>query len=99
MDIPVEEIEGVIRQLCQGSPKEQENAINTYFTPDAEFIHPFIRTWSFQGSRWLILKIYQWYKIMSPNIEMTVNGIGKSHPYSYMMKAKTDMPQRSTRRT
>lgn len=38
--------------------------------------HPFCRTGSFEGSRYLIHKIFQWYKILSPQIDLTVNSVG-----------------------
>lgn len=79
MDDPVRDAPGVVHKLIQGSPKEQEEAINAYFTPDAEFIHPFCRTGSFEGSRLLIHAIFRWYKIMSPRIEAKINGIGRSY--------------------
>ena len=78
MDDPARDIEGVIRQLTQTAPSVQRNAILTYFTSDAEFIHPFCRTGSFDGSRFLIQAIYRWYKIMSPQIELDVKSVGKS---------------------
>lgn len=77
MDNPVEEVTGVVHQLTQGSPDEQTEAINAYFTPNASFTHPFCRTGSFEGSRNLIHAIYKWYKILSPKIsEMNVNSVG-----------------------
>jgi len=75
MENPVEEITGVVHTLCQGSPKRQEDAINTYFTNDAEFTHPFCRTGSFNGSRASIHSIFRWYKILSPRIDLSVNSI------------------------
>lgn len=76
MDDPVKEVEGVVRQLTQTPPSVQRSAILTYFAPDAEFIHPFCRTGSFEGSRFLIRAIYRWYKIMSPRIELDINSLG-----------------------
>lgn len=76
MDNPVEEITGVVKQLTQGSPDQQTEAINAYFTPNASFTHPFCRTGSFEGSRNLIHAIFKWYKILSPKIELDVNSVG-----------------------
>lgn len=78
MDDPVSEIPEIVHSLIQGSPSEQADAINTYFTPNASFTHPFCRTGSFEGSRLLIHAIFRWYKIMSPRIEGGVDGIGKT---------------------
>ena len=77
MDNPTEDITQVVHTLCQGTPDQQTKAINTYFTPNASFTHPFCRTGSFDGSRNLIHAIYKWYKLLSPKIELNVNSIGR----------------------
>lgn len=76
MDNPAEDITAVVHKLCQGSPDEQTKAIDTYFTPNASFTHPFCRTGSFEGSRNLIHAIYKWYKLLSPKVELNVNSVG-----------------------
>jgi len=75
MDNPVTEIPGIIQTLCTAPPAIQRNAIETYFTPNASFTHPFCRTGSFAGSVWLIIMIYRWYKILSPHIDMGVDSV------------------------
>ena len=80
MDDPVREITDIVLRLTQGSPKTQAQTINQYFTPNASFTHPFCRTGSFEGSRWLIHAIFRWYKIMSPRVKAQVNGIGTPTP-------------------
>lgn len=82
MDNPTEDIEQVVRTLCQGTPEQQTEAINKYYTPNASFTHPFCRTGSFDGSRNLIHAIYKWYKLLSPKIELDVNSIGMPSPPS-----------------
>ncbi|MCJ1241354.1 hypothetical protein MMC14_009359 [Varicellaria rhodocarpa] len=82
MEDPVSEIPGVIRSLCQTPPSVQRATIERHFTPDASFTHPFCRTGSFHGSRWLIWCIYRWYKIMSPRIEMDIDSVGESQDLS-----------------
>jgi len=77
MENPTEDITQVVHTLCQGTPDQQTKAINTYFTPNASFTHPFCRTGSFDGSRNLIHAIYKWYKLLSPKIELNVNSIGR----------------------
>ncbi|GKT48664.1 LOW QUALITY PROTEIN: uncharacterized protein ColSpa_08845 [Colletotrichum spaethianum] len=82
MDHPVKEIKTVIRDLVQGSPEKQKNALYSNFTEDAAFTHPFCHVPSFGNvqipflstinSRWLILMVYRWYRILSPNIEMEI---------------------------
>lgn len=77
MEDPVREIPGIIHALCETSPSQQKAALYANFTPDASFTHPFCATssWSLSptlNSRWALLKIYQWYKIMSPHISLEV---------------------------
>ncbi|KXT15579.1 hypothetical protein AC579_9964 [Pseudocercospora musae] len=75
MDDPVKDITPIIHRLTQGSPQQQKDTINYYFTENASFTHPFCRTGSFEGSRYFIHNIFQWYKIMSPQIDLTVNSV------------------------
>ncbi|KAM0328206.1 hypothetical protein ACHAQA_005613 [Verticillium albo-atrum] len=83
MDHPVKEIRPIIRSLTQGTPAEQQKTLDTYFTPDAAFVHPFCRVPSFPSyalpflsspvnSRLAILLIYRWYRILSPHIEIDI---------------------------
>ena len=71
------EISSIIHTLTQGSPSAQRAALEKYFAPTASFTHPFCRTGSFNGSRWLIWCIYRWYKILSPRIELGIDSVGK----------------------
>ncbi|KAI0404511.1 hypothetical protein F4802DRAFT_567316 [Xylaria palmicola] len=86
MENPEEEISGVIHSLTQGTREEQEKTLNDYFLPDAYFVHPFCRVPSFESvhvpfnktewavnSRFLVLLVYRWYKIMSPRISLEVD--------------------------
>ncbi|OCK80022.1 hypothetical protein K432DRAFT_382570 [Lepidopterella palustris CBS 459.81] len=75
MENPVKEIPGVIHLLTQSSPSKQRETIETYFTPNASFTHPFCRTGSWENSRFLIKAIYRWYKIMSPTIELKIHSV------------------------
>lgn len=80
MEHPIEEIPDIIHVLTQATPTSQKRALQHYFTPDANFIHPFCMTgsWDFKilgyhiTSRWAILQIYQWYKLISPRIDLQV---------------------------
>jgi hypothetical protein len=76
MDDPVQEIGDVVHRLTQSPPQEQAEAIDQYFSQNASFTHPFCRTGSFNNSRLLIHYIFRWYKIMSPRIDLKVNGVG-----------------------
>ena len=78
--LPVRDIPLIIRSLCQTPPSIQEATLNHYFTPNASFTHPFCRTGSFEGSRWVIGCIYRWYKIMSPRIELNIDSIAYDEP-------------------
>ncbi|KAL1305139.1 hypothetical protein AAFC00_002064 [Neodothiora populina] len=75
MEDPVREIPSVISQLVSTPPQEQASAIEKYFTPNAQFTHPFCRTGSYSNSRYLISRIYRWYKIMSPRISARVTSV------------------------
>ncbi|KAF2739418.1 hypothetical protein EJ04DRAFT_484221 [Polyplosphaeria fusca] len=80
MENPEREISGVIHLLTQSPPSTQQEAIDTYFTPDASFTHPFCRTGSWENSRFLVHAIYRWYKIMSPKIDITVHSVAFDKP-------------------
>lgn len=67
----------MIHLLTQSQPWIQRETIDTYFTRNASFTHPFCRTGSWDQSRFLIQAIYRWYKIMSPRIDLKVNSVGK----------------------
>ncbi|MCJ1381419.1 hypothetical protein MMC17_004529 [Xylographa soralifera] len=75
MENPVAEIPHIIHLLTQTPPSTQRATIERYFTADASFTHPFCRTGSFNGSRWLIWNVYRWYKIMSPRIDIAVDSV------------------------
>jgi len=82
MDHPKRQASNVIHLLTEGSPAEQKDALETYFLPDATFVHPLCRVPSFShislpllgeiNSRWAIWMIYRWYKILSPRIILNV---------------------------
>ncbi|KAG9692876.1 hypothetical protein KCU95_g6792, partial [Aureobasidium melanogenum] len=75
MDDPVAEIPYVIALLTETPPSLQLAAVNKYFTPNASFTHPFCRTGSSAYSRYLVERIYRWYKIMSPRITAKVHSV------------------------
>lgn len=79
MENPVKEISTIIESLVKGQPSVQKSTLYTYFTADAQFTHPFCKTWSFDGSRYLMEYIYRWYKVMSPTIDLTVNSVGECY--------------------
>ncbi|KAG6003502.1 hypothetical protein E4U21_001993 [Claviceps maximensis] len=84
MEHPVREINSVITTLTTGSPQQQQDTLMEYFLPNASFVHPFCYVPSFKrgrlaplfpntDSRWILLCIYRWYRILSPNIDITVD--------------------------
>ncbi|KAJ5174174.1 uncharacterized protein N7482_000051 [Penicillium canariense] len=75
MENPVAEIPTVIRLLTQSTPSLQHKVLERFYTPNAAFVHPFCRVPSFRESRWWVTKIFQWYKILSPRIEMQIHSV------------------------
>jgi len=85
MEHPVKEIPHIINRLTEGSPREQQTALETYFVKDAAFYHPLCQVPSIKSfnvpllgevnSRWIIWMVYRWYKILSPKIFLTVNSV------------------------
>lgn len=83
----VAEIPRIIQTLCTAPPAAQRATIETYFTPTASFTHPFCRTGSFAGSIWLIIMIYRWYKILSPDIDVWIDSVGTWSQFSCKRRA------------
>ncbi|BFZ65328.1 hypothetical protein YB2330_006494 [Saitoella coloradoensis] len=76
MENPVKEIGSIVHALTTtSSPDEQRETVRRYFTADAAFDHPYVLIEHGQNSRDYIEKIYQWYKVMSPEIKLTVHGV------------------------
>lgn len=84
MERPVHQIGGVVEALCTRTVAEQQAALDDYFTPDAFFIHPLCRVPSFSGfnalgkeinSLWFLKYVYQWYRILSPHIDLTIDSV------------------------
>lgn len=84
MENPVTEITPIITALTTSPPIHQRHVIETYFLPDSSFDHPLCRVPrcqnSFFFSRFLILAIYRWYKVLSPNIQIGVNSVAFDEP-------------------
>ncbi|KAJ7810863.1 hypothetical protein B0H14DRAFT_2607026 [Mycena olivaceomarginata] len=74
MQNPVSEIGAVVSLLTAATaPEIQKSAFLKYITPDAGFRHPICNVTPGPGSRERVLGIFQWYRIMSPHIDITVN--------------------------
>ncbi|KAH7137009.1 hypothetical protein B0J13DRAFT_83231 [Dactylonectria estremocensis] len=101
MESPALEIEGVIRALTQGSPEEQKATLSRYFLPNTSFSHPFCYVPSFfKGSipfaknidsLWVVSAIYQWYRTLSPRIDMKFDSVAfdKSREILYVSLRQT----------
>ena len=71
-----------------GSAHEQDEALNKYFLPDAEFIHPLCWVPRFRNvavpffgsidSLWLVQCIYRWYITFAPKLDIVVDSTGMS---------------------
>ncbi|PPQ77837.1 hypothetical protein CVT25_015331 [Psilocybe cyanescens] len=78
MEDPTKEITSVVYQLtATDSPDVQKSAIETYMTSDVGFQHPVCSIKPGPNSRDYVLGIYQWYRVLSPHIEIKVESIGK----------------------
>lgn len=73
MDNPIRDCHSVIHNLTQGDSRTQQETLEKYFTYNASFYHPFC---SVNNNRHAILRIFQWYKILSPHIELEVQSVG-----------------------
>ena len=109
MDHPVREVPGVVTALTQGNSEEQAKALEDYFLPDAYLIHPFCRVppfrdyrppiplpfvgaWSL-NSRRLVQAVYEWYRILSPRIAVTIDSIGRVSQFPCILSpVKTCFP-------
>ena len=81
MENPVQDIKAVVHLLTQTPPSVQHHTLETFFTSDSAFVHPFCRVESyFPFSRFLIQSIFRWYKILSPKIRLSVNSVAFDQP-------------------
>lgn len=78
MESPRDEVASVITLLTTAvSPDIQRATLQKYFTRDAAFRHPLCRVDSSYNSRESLLGVYQWYRVLSPKIDLTVNHVGE----------------------
>ncbi|KAJ7605242.1 hypothetical protein DFH06DRAFT_1287282 [Mycena polygramma] len=76
MQNPASEVGAVVSLLtAAAAPDIQKVAFLKYLTPDAGFRHPLCNVAPGPGSRERVLGIYQWYRIMSPRIDITVKNV------------------------
>ncbi|KAF8151767.1 hypothetical protein B0H34DRAFT_823324 [Crassisporium funariophilum] len=78
MEDPRKEIATVVLQLtATDSPDVQKATVERYMTSDVSFRHPVCSVASGPNSRHGVLGIYQWYRVLSPNVDLNVESIGK----------------------
>ncbi|KAL7416607.1 hypothetical protein BDY24DRAFT_368404 [Mrakia frigida] len=77
MNDPKAEIVRVVKDLTStSSPSIQRETLQRYFHPNAAFNHPLCRVVGSPGSRDReLLRIYQWYRIMSPVLHLDVKSL------------------------
>ncbi|KAK0500868.1 hypothetical protein EDD18DRAFT_1146286 [Armillaria luteobubalina] len=76
MQRPAHEISAVVSLITTAvTPEIQQAGIQRYFTPDAGFRHPLCAVSSGPGSRERVLGIYQWYRVVSPKLELDVKSV------------------------
>ncbi|TFK38407.1 hypothetical protein BDQ12DRAFT_630883 [Crucibulum laeve] len=76
MQNPAKEITSVVLQLtATSSPDVQKATIERYMTSDVGFRHPVCSITPGPNSRDGLLGIYQWYRVLSPKIDIKVESI------------------------
>ncbi|KAJ7485143.1 hypothetical protein B0H11DRAFT_2018273 [Mycena galericulata] len=76
MENPASEVSAVVSLLAAAAaPDIQQAAFRRYLTSDAGFRHPLCNVAQGSGSRDRVLGIYQWYRILSPHIDITVKSV------------------------
>jgi len=81
MEDPLREIGGVVRAFTVAeSADAQRAALRKYATHDMEFQHPSCAIAKSPRSRDLILGVYQWYRVMSPELSVQVENVVFDEP-------------------
>ncbi|KAF8906970.1 hypothetical protein CPB84DRAFT_1704369 [Gymnopilus junonius] len=76
MEDPAKEIISVAYQLtATESPDVQKAAVERYMTPDVGFKHPVCSVNPGPNSRESVLGIYQWYRVLSPHIDIGIESV------------------------
>ncbi|TEB22924.1 hypothetical protein FA13DRAFT_1766337 [Coprinellus micaceus] len=76
MEDPEQDIASVIFGLTTvASPDLQRETVETYMTKDVAFEHPVCSVQSGPNSREKVLKVYQWYRILSPQLDLKVEHV------------------------
>ncbi|KAF7329229.1 hypothetical protein MKEN_00183600 [Mycena kentingensis (nom. inval.)] len=81
MQNPVADIGGVVSLLsAAAAPDIQTAAFRKYLTPDAGLKNPLCSVAPGQGSRDKVLSVYEWYRILSPRIDIEVKSVVYDEP-------------------
>ncbi|KAL0948346.1 hypothetical protein HGRIS_010932 [Hohenbuehelia grisea] len=79
MQNPAQEISSVVKDLTTASTADfQQSVLQRYFTHDAAFRHPLCSVEAAHGSRDKLLGIYQWYRVMSPRLQLEVKSVSEN---------------------
>ncbi|KDR72910.1 hypothetical protein GALMADRAFT_252251 [Galerina marginata CBS 339.88] len=76
MEDPAKEITSVVYQMAAtDSPDVQKSVIEQYMTSDVGFRHPVCSVKPGPNSREAVLGIYQWYRVISPKIDIRTESV------------------------
>ncbi|KAF5319214.1 hypothetical protein D9619_008726 [Psilocybe cf. subviscida] len=76
MENPAEEITAIVHKLtATDSPDVQKATIETYMLPTVSFRHPVCSVPAGPNSRYQLLGTYQWYRVLSPHIDINVESV------------------------
>ncbi|KAI0942711.1 hypothetical protein AcW1_003268 [Taiwanofungus camphoratus] len=80
MEDPARDIDAVVKLVAAAAtPDIQKAAILRYFAPDASFRHPLCAVSPAPRSRDAVLRIFQWYRVLSPVLALRVRRVA-FHP-------------------
>ncbi|KAF8152269.1 hypothetical protein B0H34DRAFT_810265 [Crassisporium funariophilum] len=86
MENPKQEIHSVIKLVsCSKSPDIQKAALKKYFTSEAGLRHPFFTVKPGPLSRESILGVFQWYRTLSPRLEVDTKSVVYDKPNDVLL--------------
>ncbi|TFK20170.1 hypothetical protein FA15DRAFT_647365 [Coprinopsis marcescibilis] len=76
MESPDVDIMSIVLNLTTTASAETQKAtVEKYMTQDVEFRHPVCLIPRGRNSRDTVLKVFQWYRILSPTVDLKVNSV------------------------
>lgn len=75
LEATVRDIRVIVDLLNKAPPSVQRDVIESYFTSSASMTSPLCRIGSFNGSRWFLIQLYRWYKIVNPQVHVNINSV------------------------